>query len=146
MEKSELASRFNPQVADALREYTRSSPFAGQLGIEIVSSSPGRLTCQLIVEERHHSGVGAVHGGVIVSLIDHAMSLAVYPLVEIGKWVATLEFKVSYLEAVREGTMVAEAEVLSLKKRVGTVRVEVKNGDALAATAIGTVYIREKPS
>lgn len=144
MDKSELAARFNPKVAEALGAYTRSSPYAGPLGIEVVSVEPGRVVCQLQVAERHHSGAGAVHGGAIVSLIDHSLSMAVYPLVEIGRWVATLEFKVSYLAPVRDGTLLAEASVLSLRKRVGTVRVDVRNGEQLAATATGTVYIRDK--
>lgn len=139
---------FDARVADALPEYTKRSPYASLLGIEVVKAEPGAITCRLPVREALTSGVGAVHGGAIVSLVDHALSLAVYPLVEIGKWVATLEFKVNYLAPVRPDAseVIADARVLTLKKRVAAVRVDVtaRPSGELVATAQGTAYIREK--
>ena len=89
-----------------------------------------------------------MHGGAIVSLVDHSLSLAVYPLVEIGKWVATLEFKVSYLAPVRPEmtAIIADARVLALKRTVATVRVDVtaEPSGQLVATTLGTAYVREK--
>lgn len=138
---------FNQQVADALPSRSAISPYASLLGIEVVEVKPGRIRCKLPVKDALNSGVGAVHGGAIVSLIDHALSLVVYPLVEIGKWVATLEFKVNYLAPVRlepGSDIVADAYVLALKKRVAAVRVDVTVKDQLVASAQGTGYIREK--
>ncbi len=141
---------FNADIAKVLPEYTRSSPYAGTLGIEIVESLPGKLTCRVAVTPKLGSGVGAVHGGVIASLVDHSLSLAVYPLVEVGKWVATLELKMNYLAPVRVDApddkprfIVARAEVLALKKRIAVVRVDVSFEDELVATAQGTVYVKE---
>ncbi len=138
---------FNQRVADALPEYTRMSPYASLLGIEIVETGPGRIRCRLPIHDRLNSGVGVVHGGAVVSLVDHALSLAVYPLVEVGRWVATLEFKINYLAPVKldVGEIVADAEVLSFRKRVATVRIEVRAKGELVASAQGTGYIREKP-
>lgn len=140
---------FNPRVAEALREATKSAPYPSHLGIEVVDFRPGVIVCRLPIEQKVMSGVGAVHGGAIVSLVDHALSLCVYPLVEIGKWVATLELKVNYLAPVRPDAeyVEAEAQVLSLKKRLAVVRVDVrsKSGEHVA-TAQGTSYIREKLS
>ena len=141
---------YNEVVAKALPEHTRRSPFAALLGIEIAEVRPGAIRCRLPLDPKHQSGVGAVHGGAIISLIDHALSLAVYPLVEIGKWVATLEFKVNYLAPVfaekAGGYIEAEAVVLSLKKRVATVRIDVRTASGeLVASAQGTDYIREQP-
>ncbi|MBL8609165.1 MAG: PaaI family thioesterase [Myxococcales bacterium] len=143
----DLHASFNPAVAAALPEYSRRSPFAGLLGIEVVAVEPGAVRCQIESAEKLTSGVGAVHGGALVALVDHAMSLAVYPVVEIGKWVATLELKVSYVAPVRqgvEGPIVAEATVVSLKKRIATVRVDVTFHGELVATAMGTTYVRER--
>jgi uncharacterized protein (TIGR00369 family) len=138
---------FNQTIADALPEYTKRSPYASLLGIEVVDVRPGSIRCKLPIRDGLQSGVGAVHGGAIVSLVDHALSLAVYPLVEIGKWVATLEFKINYLAPVRldqGGDIVADARVLALKKRVAAVRVDVSVRSELVASAQGTGYIRDK--
>ncbi len=137
---------FNADVAKVLPQYTKGSPFAGMLGIEVTESRPGGLTCRIPLTPKLGSGVGAVHGGVLVALVDHSLSLAVYPLVEVGKWVATLELKMNYLAPVpadAEGFIVAEAQVLALKKRIAVVRVDVKWENELVATAQGTVYVRD---
>lgn len=139
---------FNEVVAKALPEATKHSPYPSLLGIEVVNVEPGFIRCRLPVREQLGSGVGAVHGGAIVSLVDHALSLAVYPLVEIGKWVATLEFKINYLAPVRPDmtAIVADARVLSLKRTLAVVKVDVtvEPTGQLVATTQGTAYVREK--
>jgi uncharacterized protein (TIGR00369 family) len=137
---------FNADVAKVLPDYTRGSPFAGLLGIEIVDSRPGELVARIPITDKLGSGVGAIHGGVLAALVDHSLSLAVYPLVEIGKWVATLEMKMNYLAPIpagAQGFIVAETKVLTLKKRIAVARVDVSFGQELVATATGTVYVRE---
>ncbi len=142
--------RFNPRVAEVLAAQSKTAPYTTLLGIEIIEQTPGRLLRRLPVRDALKNGIGIVHGGAIVSLVDHVLSVVVYPLVEPGRWVATLELKTSYLKAVREGELVAEATVVSLGHRVGTVRIDVRNvvgGETeLVAAAMGTVYVRDPPS
>jgi uncharacterized protein (TIGR00369 family) len=137
---------FNEDIAKALPMYTSRSPYASLIGIEIIETGPGMIRARVPVTDKLASGVGAVHGGAIVSLVDHCLSLAVYPLVEIGKWVATLELKLNYLSPARMdagGELIARAEVIALKKRVAVVRVDVTHGEDLVASAQGTVYVRD---
>jgi len=140
----DFVHRFDPLVAEKLAQRTRDAAYPALLGIEILEVTPGRLRCRLPVADRLMSGAGAVHGGALASLVDHAISLAVYPLVERGKWVATVELKLNYLAPVRAGEIVAEAQVLALGRQVGTVRVDLTSGTELCATALGTVYVRER--
>jgi uncharacterized protein (TIGR00369 family) len=140
----DLTGRYNPHVAAALPTATRFAPYPAHLGMEVVETGPGFLVAELPCTAQLFNGVGTLHGGAIVSLIDHVLSLTVYPLVEVGKWVATLEFKVSYLAPVREGKLTARGEVLSLRRTMATVRVDVRNQDRLVATGLGTLYIRDK--
>jgi uncharacterized protein (TIGR00369 family) len=144
MSTPSFSDRFNPDVARAITEATKQAPFPALLGLSIDDVQPGLLVCSLPVRPELMSGVGALHGGALTALVDHALSLAVYPLVEPGKWVATLESKVNFLEAVRGGELTARARVVSLKTRVAVVSVEVENEGRLAATAQGTLYIRER--
>ena len=147
----ELQASYNPQVAQVLAERSAISPFGTLLGVQVVEQRAGKLICKLAIEDRHMNGVGLVHGGVLTGLIDHVLSLAVYPHVEIGKWVATLDMKVSYIAPARNGELIAEAEVVSLRRRIGTVRIDVRNVPAsggapeLIAAAMGTVYVRDAP-
>lgn len=138
-----LDERFDPQIAEALREYTKSGGYPALLGLEVEEVTPGRIVVALPVRPELCSVVGVVHGGAIASLVDHALSLVVYPLVERGKWVATMEFKINYLEAVREGVLRVTAEVLSLRARLAVARAEVECGGKLVAHAQGTLYVKE---
>jgi uncharacterized protein (TIGR00369 family) len=145
----ELRANYNPRVAEALAAATRAAPFPSLLGFEVVEQRPGYIACKLAVADRHLNGVGLLHGGALTALIDHVLSLVVYPHVEVGKWVATLDLKVSYLAPVREGEILAEAQIVSLRRRIGTVRIDVKNARGgepeLVAAAMGTVYVKDPP-
>ena len=139
-----FVERFDPEIAKALRKYTKEGGgYPALLGLVVEEVTPGRIVVALPVRPELCSVVGVVHGGAIASLVDHALSLVVYPLVERGKWVATTEFKINYLESVREGTLRVTAEVLSLRARLAVARAEVECGGKLVAHAQGTLYVRE---
>lgn len=142
-----LAADFNPKVAEALTSAAKvAGHFPAFLGIEVESAAPGRIVCTIAVRPEHVTPVvGVVHGGVIAALVDHTLSIAVYPLVEVGKWVATVEFKINYLGSVREGVLRATGVVERLGKRVAVVRVDVENDGAPVALAQGTLYVRDQP-
>src|SRR5262245_50628737 len=144
---ADLKQKFNPMVAEAIKAATLRGPYSSLLGLRVDEVSPGEIVCSLPLRPELHSGVGAVHGGAISSLIDHTLSLAVYPLMEPGMWAATAEFKVNYVDSVRQeqGALRARGTVLSLKTRTAVVRVDVDNGGKLVATALGTLYLRDKP-
>jgi uncharacterized protein (TIGR00369 family) len=146
MSTTDFRGRFNEKVAAALVEATKHAAYPSLLGIEVIEQTPGFIRCKLPVTEKLFNGVGTMHGGALVSVVDHALSLAVYPLVEVGKWVATLEFKIDYIAPVREGELICEATVLSLRRALGVVRVDVRCADQLVATALGTVYVRDRVS
>ena len=61
--------------------------------------------------------------------------------VERGAWAATTEFKLNLLAPAREGTLDAEARIVSLTRRTAVVQVEVANEGRLACLAQGTVPV-----
>ncbi len=143
--EEDLAARFNPRVVEVLKATTSSTGFGALLGLEVDDAAPGEITCSLPIKPELQSGVGLVHGGAIASLVDHTLSLAVYPVVEPGVWVATTEFKINYLGSVREGRLRAVGKVVSLRKRLAVVRVDVDNDGRPVAVAQGTLYVKDRP-
>ena len=141
----DLRDKFQPEVAAALPGLTEAAPYSSLLGLKVEAVEAGEIVVSLAVRPELDSGVGAMHGGAIASLVDHSMSLAVYPLVEPGKWVATQEFKLNYLAAARTGTLRATAKVLSLRRTVAVARVDVTLEDGtLVAVAQGTLHVRDR--
>jgi len=81
----------------------------------------------------------------VASLVDQALGSAVFPLVPPGTWPATLEFKVNYLAAARQGMLRATGTVASLRRRTAVVTVEVENEGRTVAVAQGTISINPPP-
>lgn len=114
---------------------------AEYLGISIVEAEPGRLVAELEARPELLNPFGALHGGVVSALADHLLGAVVYTVVERGYWAATTEFKLNFLAPVRTGTVRAEAELVSLSKRMAVVRMDFVNDGRGVAAAQGTVSI-----
>ena len=115
----------------------------GYLGIRHTDVGPGRLVAEVDVREELLNPFGTVHGGVVSALVDHVLGAVLYPVIERGRWAATTEFKLNLLRPVRDGTVQAEATIISLGRRLAVVRIDVTNADRLCAAAQGTVSIQD---
>ena len=84
---------------------------------------------------------GSVHGGVLAALADHVLGAVLYPVIPKGSWAATTQLNLNFTAPVREGTLVARSDIISLSKRTAVVRIDVHNGDRLVGAAQGTVTV-----
>jgi uncharacterized protein (TIGR00369 family) len=82
------------------------------LGFDLEGVSRGRAILRLDARPRHMQLNNAVHGGILAALADTAGAIAAYTTVPTGVALATIELKISYLEAVAGGRIRAEAKVL----------------------------------
>ena len=118
---------------------------SGYLGMRITRADPGVAVVEVDLRDDLVHRFGAVHGGVAAALVDQALGSAVFPLVPLGTWPATLEFKINYLAAARGGLLLATGRVVSLRRRTAVVQVDVENvhGDEtrLVALAQGTISL-----
>lgn len=114
--------------------------FARHVGIELVEASEGRATARLTLDGRHLNGAGTVHGAALFALADVAFAAASNSH---GPLAMGVNATVAYLKAVREGTLVAVAEEISLGRRLATYTVRITD-DAGEPVALfqGTVYRR----
>ncbi len=100
---------------------------------------PGRAVFELDVDGRHHNPMGTVHGGVYCDLADAAMGFAYAATLQSGESFTTVELKINYFQAVREGRLRAEARVLWSGKTLGYVECDVTDAQGkLIARAAST--------
>ena len=118
----------------------------GYLGVRFIGFAPGVLRAALSVREELLTPFGNMHGGVLSALCDHVLGCVCYPHMQRGQWAATTEFKLNLLAPVRDGTVEAEAEIVSLTRSTAVVRITVTNGARVAAIAQGTVLIMDRKS
>ncbi|HET6948970.1 MAG TPA: PaaI family thioesterase [Acidimicrobiales bacterium] len=134
---------FDPRLAAALTADGSElvEGLAEYLGMRVVEARPGVTVVEARVRPELVHRFGAVHGGVVATLVDHVLGAAVFPLVPLGTWPATLEFKLNYLAAARDGVLRATGRVLSLRRRTAVVQVEVVNEGRTVAVALGTISL-----
>ncbi len=133
---------YDPAFADLAVGYREPEGLSAFLGIETLEIGPGRIRCAVEARPDLMNPFGTMHGGVVSALVDHVLGSVCYPVIAKGAWAATTEFKVNLLAPVREGTVVAAAEILSMSRSTAVVRIDVTNGDRVVALAQGTVTIK----
>ena len=117
-------------------------PFAKLLGIEVDSVEPGHAVLSMKLRQEHMRNNAIAHGGVIATLIDSAMAIAIMALLDENERTVTVDLTIHYLRPVPEGSAKASARVVRAGRRVVTVSAELFDGEGkLAATSIST-YLR----
>ena len=73
------------------------SPFLGSLGVELVARSDGRAVLRLVMDERHLRTRGIAHGGLLSTLLDTAMGIAVSTGTPDGCFAVTAQLNVNFV-------------------------------------------------
>lgn len=112
--------------------------FAEDLGLR-TTPVEGGAEVRLEVTESILNGLGLVHGGVICSLVDHAIGAAVVFALGHGGRAVTAELKINFLAPAQRGTLTAKGRLLRGGRRllVGEAEVIDESG-RLIAKALGT--------
>ena len=75
-------------------------PVAKLIGYRIVDVEQGRAIFELEPGEYHYNPFSTVHGGMITTLLDTAMTAAVMSTIPKGQGCATLEIKTNFIRPV----------------------------------------------
>ena len=94
----------------------------GPLGFVLRLVEPGRSVWEYQVDPAHFNPHGALHGGVVMGLLDTAMGYALAArVVPDGRFNVAAEQSTRFLAPIRAGTIKAEATVLRAGKRLAVV-------------------------
>lgn len=107
-----------PERLKQIREKFETNHFPRSLGIELDSIENGRARLSLEVTGRHLQLAGIMHGGAIATLIDTAVAFAIVGASQNDARFTTIEMKVNYLSAIREGRVVADAKLIRDGRRI----------------------------
>jgi uncharacterized protein (TIGR00369 family) len=102
-------------------------PIGRLLGFGVRVIEPGRAVAEMEADERHHNPMGTLHGGVYCDLADAAMGYAYASTLGEGEAFTTVELKINFLRAVRQGGITAEARVVKGGNALGYVECDVKD-------------------
>jgi uncharacterized protein (TIGR00369 family) len=120
-----------PTRTEIMRTFIPSSPFAQELGIELVALGDDRAELRLPYEPRLATAGDVVHGGVIAALLDTAgMAAAWSDDVEPDKTAgATVSMNVNYAAAAVASDLTAQARVVRRGRSLCFCEVHVTDAD-----------------
>ena len=93
-------------------EYWRRIPFAEHLGIHLVEITEARALVELHRKPELLNSWGGAHGGVIMTMLDVVMSMAVRGHYCENTAVVTIDMSVGFMNAGRSDLVRAEGRVL----------------------------------
>ena len=132
-------SKASKTFTAAARRSLKQSRATELLGIKVELVEPGRAILRIDSGSHHKQINGVVHGGILAALADTAGAMAAYTAVPQGTAIATVEFKINYLEPVPGGRVRAEARVLRAGRNFVVVECEINDKEErLAAKALLT--------
>ena len=130
------------RTVDDLRRRVDETPFYGWAGISIVSAREGDVEVAMEAGPGHLNIQGLVHGGLLATLADTAMGLAVRTRLEPGSRHVTIQLGVQFLSAGRPGRIAARGRVVQMGRQIAHAEAEViDDGGRLLARAQSSVAV-----
>jgi uncharacterized protein (TIGR00369 family) len=119
-------------------------PAAKLVGYRIREIERGRAVFELQPAEYHYNPFATVHGGIVTTVLDSAMTAAVLSTLQVGFACSTIELKVNFIRPVtgKAGVLRAEAGVIHQGSSIATAEGRLlDDGRKLYAHAVTTCSI-----
>jgi len=134
--------KLNPQYIEAVAKVVNQSPYFSLLSMEIKDLQWGTSLLEIQLVEKHLQPFGFVHGGAIASIMDAATFWAVFPQIEKGLGLTTVEIKVNFLAPAQKGKLIAKGRCIRLGKTLALGDAEIRNNDGgLVAHGTATMMV-----
>ena len=125
-----------------LRDRLQDSEFYRWAGVEVTDASPGVVEIAFEAGSQHLNLQGLVHGGILATLADTAMGLAVRTVLEPGRRHVTVQLGIEFLSPGRPGTITARGRMVKIGTQLGFAEADVMNaGGRLLARAHSTLSV-----
>jgi acyl-CoA thioesterase len=120
--------------------FPAETPFLNDLGVEFVSAADGQAEIALMLAPRHMNSWKVVHGGVIMTLLDVAMSLAGRSLDPDARAGVTVDLHTSFVQPGGQPgvRIVAKGRAFHRSVTMCFCEGEVWDGARLVAKAMGS--------
>ena len=136
----------DPQNLAALEERIRSSPFHKWAGIELVSVGGGESELAIHLEDHHFNPQRIVHGGIIATMADTAIGLALRSVLPSGTTHRTAQLNVHFLSKGEGNRLIGKGHARHMGRRMGYGESEVLDGRGeLLAKASATFIVLPAP-
>ena len=133
---------------EEVRQRAYQSGILQLLGTRIDKAQDGTGAVHIHVDARLYHGQQIVHGGVIFTLADTAMSMALMSLLPPNTPFSTIEAKINFIRPVRTGEISAEATMVHYGRSTAVLECSVYNINEserkIIARVLGTFHIQRQ--
>ena len=134
--------KLNPKYTEAVAMIVNRSPYFSLLSMEIKDLQWGTSLLEIQLAEKHLQPFGFVHGGAMASIMDAATFWAVFPQIEKGLGLTTVEIKVNFLAPAQKGKLIAKGRCIRLGKTLALGDAEIRNSEGgLVAHGTATMMV-----
>jgi uncharacterized protein (TIGR00369 family) len=128
-----------------LRAAVADSPYYRQMGIAVTDAAPGNVTAAIEVGHRHLNLQGVAHGGIIATMGDIAMGLAIRTMVGPDRSHLAIEIGVHYLRPMRSGALRSNGRAVRVGTRIAYAEADVADAEGrLVARATGSYLVASR--
>jgi uncharacterized protein (TIGR00369 family) len=112
-------------LIEGLRERLQASEFYRWAGFELVDAGSGEVEIAFEAGPQHINLQGLVHGGMLATLADTAMGLAVRTVLDPGRRHVTVQIGIEFLSPGRPGRIVAHGRSVKIGRQLGFAEADV---------------------
>ncbi|XP_035536805.1 acyl-coenzyme A thioesterase 13 isoform X2 [Morone saxatilis] len=95
--------------------------------MDVLSASPGKVVCEMRVEEEHTNRGGTLHGGLTATLVDVVSTMAIM-YTERGAPGVSVDMNITYMNAAKIGEdVLITAQVLKQGRTLAFATVDLTN-------------------
>jgi uncharacterized protein (TIGR00369 family) len=135
----------DPDLEASIRQRLAANPFIKFVGIQVPQLGRGYARFLLPFKPELANSIGLLQGGVLAALGDETVAFALYSLVKEGETINTVEMKINFLSAVKEGDVIAEGHISKRGRTISLGEFEVRQADRLVAKGLCTyIHLTKK--
>ncbi len=124
----------NPAYVEAVKRVVNGCPYFKLISMELRSLRWGESLLDVAVQEKHLQPFGVVHGGVYSSIVDAAAFWAVYPQIDEGVGMTTVEMKLNFLAPAAGGHFIARGRSIRVGKTLCLAEASIENEEGTLLT------------
>ncbi len=118
--------------------------FAERLEARVQAAEDGGAHLRFEAAEEHLNQAGTLHGGVLATLVDTAMGVAVRSTTEEGEVPATSQLTVTYLRPGKPGALDVTAQVRTRGEHLTVCDADVEQDGRPVAHAVATFALLQR--
>lgn len=124
---------------EAIKQFfEKNDRFADYVGIKLLETSAGKAKAKMEIKKHHLNAVNTAHGAAIFTLADFVFAVASNSH---GTIAMGINVSISYLKAISEGILYAQAKEISKNPKLAAYEVQVTDSDGdTVAIFQGMVY------